>query len=180
MSTVEGTLPSIPTRWVFWCAGRPVTQGSKVAGVNPHTGKAFLRDDNRSGLELWRHVISDEARRVRGDDPPLTGPVEVHLSFALARPKSAPKRIRTWPIKRGLDVDKASRAALDALSSVLFLDDAQVVKLVVQKDWVADGGGPGVTISVGEVVGELLPTAGLGESRGIQALPGQPDPLTAT
>ena len=128
----------------FTCAGHPVTQGSKRAFVR--NGHAALVESGGDKLRLWRHVIATTAREAA--DAPLAGPVQVHLWFRLQRPASTPKRKRTWPIKtRSGDVDKLARAALDSLTGVAFNDDAQVVRLVVEKDW-ADGRGPGAEVVV--------------------------------
>lgn len=129
----------------FSCAGHPITQGSKRAFVR--NGHATLVESGGDKLRLWRHVIATTARETT-HGAPLDGPLHVHLSFRLERPASTPKRKRTWPIKtRSGDVDKLARAALDALTGVAFRDDAQVVRLVVEKDW-ADGRGPGVEVVV--------------------------------
>jgi crossover junction endodeoxyribonuclease RusA len=144
----------IPRQYHFFVAGQPVTQGHKTAGVNPHTGQAFMRETGGSRLKLWRHAINDEARRKCDGLPPSELPVEVELTFWLPKPKSAPKRTRTYPIKRGLDVDTAARAALDALTGVMFRDDAQVIRLAVHKLYAEDAGAtqaPGVAITVREV-----------------------------
>jgi Holliday junction resolvase RusA-like endonuclease len=66
----------------------------------------------------------------------------------LLKPRSAPKRRRTWPIgARSGDVDKLARSVLDSLTGVLFHDDAQVVHLVVSKDY---GDAPGVRVFVAD------------------------------
>lgn len=136
----------------FTCAGHPVTQGSKRAFVR--NGHAVLTEQAGDRLRLWRHVIATSARQAH-TDPPLAGPVQVHLLFRLEPPASAPKRKRTWPIKmRTGDVDKLARAALDSLTGVAFIDDAQVVRLVVEKDW-ANGRGPGVDVVVTPIEADL-------------------------
>jgi crossover junction endodeoxyribonuclease RusA len=122
----------------FTVAGTPVTQGSKIHGVNPHTGKSYVRESAGTKLDHWRSAIAAEARRV-GEGYWFTGPVRVELHFAIPKPASAPKLKRTWPVKaRSGDVDKLARAALDAITHVLIVDDSQVVELRVTKDW-ADG-----------------------------------------
>lgn len=129
----------------FTCPGHPVTQGSKRAFVR--NGRPIVTEQAGDRLRLWRHVIATSARE-NATQGPLDGPVKVHLWFRLQRPASTPKRKRTWPIRaRSGDVDKLARAALDSLTGVAFHDDAQVVHLVVEKDW-ADSRGPGVEVVV--------------------------------
>lgn len=131
----------------FFVAGAPVTQGSKVASVNRHTGRAVMREVNGSKLSFWRSAIRTEAQAA-GEGQMYSGPVGVTLSFFLPKPASAPKRKRTWPIKaRSGDVDKMARAALDAVTHVLIHDDSQVVHLEVFKDW-AEGQVPGVLVEI--------------------------------
>jgi hypothetical protein len=85
----------------------------------------------------------------------MAGPVALRAEFRLPKPASAPKRLRTWPIKaRSGDVDKLARACLDALTGVLFADDAQVISLMVTKDWAVKGPGLWLEVwAVGETVG---------------------------
>jgi crossover junction endodeoxyribonuclease RusA len=138
----------------FVVRGLPVTQGSKIASVNRHTGKAVMREVNGSALDHWRSAIATEARtsaRERLLLEPLTGAVRVQLHFMLPRPASEPKTRRTWPVRaRSGDVDKLARACLDAITHVLIADDSQVVDLHVTKDWATDGL-VGVLIKLDEV-----------------------------
>jgi crossover junction endodeoxyribonuclease RusA len=131
----------------FFVAGLPSTQGNKSAFVTK-SGKAVMREGRskqaKSNFDAWRHAVGDEARRYAGDELEA-GPVLVTLAFGLARPASAPKRRRTWPIAaRSGDVDKLARACLDAVTGVLLADDSQVVGLAVTKAY----GRPGVAVTV--------------------------------
>lgn len=136
----------------FFVRGTPVTQGSKRLFVNPHTGKPSATESGGDKLRLWRHAISDEARKaVNGGEGPLEGPVAVSMAFWLPKPSSAPKRRRTWPVaKRSGDVDKLARAGIDAMTGVIYGDDAQIISLGVTKDF-EDHKGVGVWIAVGEI-----------------------------
>ena len=97
------------------------------------------------GLSAWRNLVSDVARD-HAPTEPWSGPIAVSLTFLVPKPKSAPKRRRTWPDRRP-DLDKLIRAVLDALSKRLFLDDSQVVELRASKDY----GAPGVMVEVRRV-----------------------------
>jgi Holliday junction resolvase RusA-like endonuclease len=104
-----------------------------------------MTDMKGDKLKLWRHAINDEARKIKGNEPMLEGPIGITVEFRLVRPKSAPKRKRTWPIgKLSGDLDKLARACGDALTGVLFEDDSQVIDWHVTKDY----GDPGATITV--------------------------------
>ncbi len=71
------------------------------------------------------------------------GPVGIDLHFGLPKPKSAPKKRRVWPDKRP-DLDKLTRAVLDALTYVVYADDSQVVEIRATKDY----GAPGVAVEI--------------------------------
>lgn len=135
----------------FDVRGTPVPQGSARAFVFGR--HAAVTHDNRNTTQ-WRHLVASVAQE---HAPPelWTGPVRLCLSFRLDRPLSEPtmagrgrKRhpIRTWP-DRSPDLDKLVRAVGDALTGILFKNDAQVVEIVASKDW----GPPGVRIVASRV-----------------------------
>lgn len=147
----------------FFVAGTPVTQGNKTGFVK--NGRVVMTEGKsntaRGNFVAWRHAVASEARRAAGgdedfdtdDDWPWPGPVIVCLTFGLQRPASAPKRRRTWPTgARSGDVDKLSRAILDALTGVLIADDGQVVGLSVTKTY----GRPGVRVQLWPEMEEQL------------------------
>lgn len=125
----------------FLVRGTAVTQGSKKA-IPMANGKVAMVESAGPRLTQWRHAINTEARH-HWAGPPTKGPVMVVAVFTVTRPKSAPKR--RWPTQRGLDIDKAARAVLDALTGVCYVDDSQVIKLDVFKEC---GDTPGVIVTV--------------------------------
>lgn len=62
----------------------------------------------------------------------MAGPVSVRLDFVMPRPKSAPRRFTPPAVKRP-DIDKLSRAVLDALTGICWHDDSQVIALTATK-----------------------------------------------
>jgi crossover junction endodeoxyribonuclease RusA len=94
----------------------------------------------------WVALAAHNAMLAAGADP-FVGAVAVGLEFVLPRPKSTPKR-RTPPAIKRPDLDKVTRAVLDAITGVVLLDDAQVVDLRVSKRLAGVGKTPGVTITV--------------------------------
>ncbi len=94
---------------------------------------------------MWRRLVADVAQRYA---PPeiWRGPIRIDLHFGLPKPKSAPKRRRVWPDRRP-DLDKLTRAVLDALTHIVFSDDSQIVELSASKDY----GPPGVVIEIESV-----------------------------
>ncbi len=83
--------------------------------------------------------------------PPLDGPVCVNLVFTFPRPKSMIWKIKPMPRLRHAkkpDRDNLDKAVLDALTGLMWRDDAQVCDGSITK-WIAAGDEqPGVEITV--------------------------------
>lgn len=121
--------------------GAPVAQGSKVAN---RFGNG-VRDSNASRLWPWRDHVAATARDATRYHDTITGPVRVWLTFAFDRPTSHHRTGRNAHLLKdsaprhatshGLgDVDKLTRAVLDALTTAeVWTDDALVVDLRVRK-----------------------------------------------
>lgn len=79
-------------------------------------------------------------------------PMAADITVTVEKPKSAPKRRRTWPITRSsTDIDHHVRAALDSLSKAgVYGDDSQVVELAARK--VYPGEHPDALDSPGAVI----------------------------
>ena len=80
----------------------------------------------------------------------MHGPLAVGLAFYLPRPKShrtAAGKLKTKAPSRHVsrpDVDNLAKFVLDALNGVLWLDDALIVGLLIEKHY-AEGDSPGGT-----------------------------------
>ncbi len=148
----EPAPPPVATRTVpsgqvirFQVHGLPIPQGStRVWMVN---GKP-ITTSSAKGLGSWRRLVADVAQNY-APKAPWDGPVGIELHFGLPKPKSAPKTRRVWPDKRP-DLDKLTRAVLDALTYVVFADDSQVIDIRASKDY----GAPGVVVEVRRMVDE--------------------------
>lgn len=124
--------------------GIPIPQGSAKAFYRPGMRFPVVTHDNKATLRPWRALITDAALQAvaRGQRPIggvvfPAGAVRLELSFAMPRPKSAPKRV-TRPTKKP-DLDKLIRSVKDALKGVVYADDSQVVEVNARKiftDWV--------------------------------------------
>lgn len=126
--------------------GSPVAQGSLIRG-----GHGGVHAANDARLRPWRTSLADAAVAAMEGRDPWAGPVAVDLVFSIARPKghwrtgarstelrpSAPDVPTTKP-----DLDKLTRAVLDALTGIVFRDDSQVVDVQATKRY----GTPGVRI----------------------------------
>ena len=115
----------------FTVYGEPIPKGSSKAFV-VH-GRARITNDNPR-TRSWQALVSDAAHLAVADEPPIAGPVAVHLRFTMPRPKSRPK---PWmQPDRKPDLDKLQRAALDALTGPVFVDDGQVIDITATKRYV--------------------------------------------
>jgi crossover junction endodeoxyribonuclease RusA len=109
--------------------GTPAPQGSKR-----HVGHGILIESSKR-CKPWREAVHWAAAesKIR-----VEGPVEVTMTFTLAKPRSAPKRRRTWPDRRP-DLDKLQRSTLDALVSAGTIeDDGRVVAIRAAKVFPGD------------------------------------------
>ncbi len=105
--------------------GSPAPQGSKrhVGGgrmIESSKKVKPWRQDVKSAAELWLHE--------NGRPAPLDGPLIVRMVFTLPKPKSAPKRRRTYADRKP-DLSKLLRSTEDALTDAgLIADDARLVE----------------------------------------------------
>jgi len=104
-------------------------------------------------LAEWRAAIVQAAIKARV--PVMLGPVFVKLLIILPAPTSRPSVLTTqkqmdywlrpW---RQPDLDKLSRSIADAMTGVVFNDDAQIVRLLAEKVYANEGERPGVDITI--------------------------------
>lgn len=87
-----------------------------------------MMGESSSKVKPWRQDVVASAIAARGSNPPLDGALIVRMIFTMPKPKSAPKRRRTWP-NRTPDVSKLARSTEDALTTAgIWADDARVVE----------------------------------------------------
>ena len=148
----------------FRVFGKPVSQGSmKFIGA----GKPMIHSNKN--LKPWREAVGWAAKQTWQDEI-VTGGVVVHCVFKFKRPKchfgtggnsmklvpSAPTRYLQRP-----DEDKLSRAIKDALTGIIFKDDAQVDECHIYKKWAEAGEQEGVVIII-----DTEPAEGSQDARG--------------
>jgi Holliday junction resolvase RusA-like endonuclease len=138
--------------------GTPVPQGSGRSFVS---GGRAVHVTRTAPLLAWRGAIASEARTGMAGRPLLDGPVALEVEFRpAARPQAhwLPAGIRRvarilrldaplWHTSAP-DIDKLCRAVMDALSSVVWVDDRQVARLVASKRWPDEDEAPGASIRV--------------------------------
>ena len=101
-------------------------------------GHVNIVDVKSVSLKAWRYAINNVLQH-KWEGPPLEGAVSVELHFLLLRPPSVSEKKRPYPSVMP-DIDKLARAALDAMTGIVFRDDAQVVRLDVTKAYAQESG----------------------------------------
>ncbi len=140
---------------IFTVVGKPITQGSKKSVpiyCGPTGAKTPVVKDGRMmtrvindnpKLSGWRQEVAQAAKAVYSG-PLLIGAVQLRLDFTFPRPKShyrtgryagqlratAPDCMTTKP-----DSLKLGRAIEDALTGVVWRDDSQIVRHVINKGY---------------------------------------------
>jgi Holliday junction resolvase RusA-like endonuclease len=108
----------------FTVRGIPAPQGSKR-----HVGGGVLVESSNK-VAPWRQDVRRAAADAMNGHLPFDGPLEVLVTFTLAKPRTVK---REMPHVRP-DLDKLVRSTLDALGSAgVYGDDSQVVSLVTLK-----------------------------------------------
>lgn len=140
----------------FFVHGIPQPKGSMNSFINPRTNKivsVFGSKESRPKLACWAACIKAEASVAvtKIGWLPLDAPIELEAVFVLPRPKghygrhglkpTAPK----WQTKKP-DLDKLLRTLLDALTGIVFNDDAQVSSVTATKEYNDEI--PGVRVAV--------------------------------
>ena len=127
----------------FWVEGIPKPGGSKT--VFPCKGKKgkYVVVDACKGNKKWRESVAAQVRKSYHGEP-LTTPLCVDFYFYMPRPKchytakgklkpNAPAYHTVKP-----DKGKLERSTTDALTGILWKDDAQIVTGTTEKNYVSD------------------------------------------
>ncbi len=115
----------------FVVYGSPLPKGSAKAFIPKGWTRAVITSSTK-GLKDWERKIASAAQAV-ADGTLLMGPVHLTIAFLLQRPVSLPKKV-THHTKRP-DLDKLVRGATDALTGVIWKDDAQVIEIRAYKSY---------------------------------------------
>ena len=133
----------------FYVSGIPLPKGSgsRKLGRNGKLGQYVESADKATktrphgGLERWSAAVAWAAKiaaQKAGIRGLLDGPLTVALVFY----------VNGAPHKQGTgDIDKLTRAVLDAMEGVVYTNDARAVELFAEKKREEDGD-PGVWVSV--------------------------------
>ena len=130
----------------FRVFGIPQTKGSTKSFYVKNLNRVVTTNDNPKNKN-WALAVSQEAVRVR---PPTLwmGPISLVLRFHLKKPKSLKKNAHVWHTKKP-DISKITRSIEDALTGIIWGDDAQIVESSQQKFY---SDAPGVEILITKLV----------------------------
>ena len=135
----------MPNSFTFKATGIPRPQGSK-----DQFGREACRD-----VKPWRYDLKCACEDARPQGWDKTKRIGISVVFTFSRPKKHYDRrgdlLETAPyycVARKGDLDKLCRALCDALTSVAYDDDDQVVNLTAAKRYCAEGEDPGVTVTI--------------------------------
>lgn len=139
----------------FFVPGTPAPGGSKsFMGFSKTTGRAILIDAGGERNKNWRSTVAQIGNAAMRGASLLTGPLAVKLEFVMQRPKghsnakggilaSSPPAPTTRP-----DTLKLARSTEDALTGICWRDDAQTVRLHLEKRYAAAGEGTGCHVTI--------------------------------
>lgn len=128
-------------RLAFTVIGKPEPAGSKRAFVIPGTHRATVSDANKKSAP-WKQEVASRGHAEHGDRPLMGGPLAVSFRFYRVRPaghtgsKGLTKagRETPYPVSKP-DALKLARGIEDALTGVVYRDDAQIVEEHLFKFW---------------------------------------------
>jgi Holliday junction resolvase RusA-like endonuclease len=128
----------------FIVYGTPLPKGSAKAFIPKGWTRPVITSTTK-GLKAWEQQIASAAQVVASGTL-LTGAVHVRIDFLLQRPKSLPKKIML-NTKRP-DLDKLIRGAIDALTGVVWKDDAQAIEIHASKGYTVGDQAPQATFEI--------------------------------
>ena len=119
----------------FWIPGEFVSERKRSV----RRGEFTTRIDTPDRATFKAKVAVFALKAMKGS-PPLTGPLCVVMDFVRPVPPSWPKnptKANPWPDQpwKKPDLDNLAKILSDPLSGIVYHDDAQVVRLVLEKKW---------------------------------------------
>ena len=133
----------------FEVRGNPKAKGSMKAFMPKGARFPIITHDNPK-TRPWVSAVRIQAQQ----HAPIQlwlGPITLELLFTIPKPTGLPKGRPSWAIKRP-DLDKLMRSVKDALSGVIYKDDAQVIYESAKKEY---GNAPGVSVVISQVPQDL-------------------------
>ena len=140
----------------FFVQGEAAPGGSKSAFPLKKNGvfiRSMIVDASGKNGKNWRNMVAFEGKRAFGSQPLWDCPIRVTFRFIRLRPAghwtkngALSSSARMYPTTKP-DVLKLARAVEDALTGIIWIDDAQIVTETLTKRY---GPKPGVEILIEE------------------------------
>ena len=124
--------------------GTPVPKG-RARGVMTKHGRPLFYTPAKT--RSWERMAAQVAKIAMKGQKPLTGPLEASIEAVFPYPATWGKNKKLLPYPSKIDVDNVAKAAGDMMNGIVYIDDAQIVRLTVSK---AYGNEPGVIITIVE------------------------------
>ena len=115
----------------------------------------FVQTYTPTKTREYEDVIRENAKLAMGSSEPLETPLNVLLIFGMPIPSSTPKKALEGYLNGSVrhikkpDLDNLAKAVLDAMNGVVYLDDNQICRLTIEKNYDIV---PKISISVREEV----------------------------
>lgn len=135
----------------FTVAAEPIAQPRQRHRIAGKGRKQFVQSYVPADHEVHGFKAAVKKAALEAGGAVAEGPVAVSLAFLLPFPESARRKTKPTPRRRHTgkpDADNLAKSVLDALTGLLWHDDAQVAELTVSKFVAADHEAPGVAVEV--------------------------------
>jgi Holliday junction resolvase RusA-like endonuclease len=137
----------------FFVPGLPAPGGSKRGFYNAKLNRTLLVEANPEKNRNWRAAVALAASEAMNGRDIFSGPLYVEITFQMPRPKahfsrksglkkSAPHWNTTKP-----DITKLARSTEDAMTQVVWKDDAQIAQSVTHKLYADNQSGAQIRVS---------------------------------
>ena len=126
----------------FVVFGKPAQMGSKKAFIRG--GRAILTDDNSAKRKSWANAVSARAGEVMRGRDLIMKPVKIKAAFYFRRPQSHYGTGKNAAILKAAapsihaqtpDLDKLIRCLEDALTGIVYRDDALIWQMSLSRHW---------------------------------------------
>lgn len=140
----------------FRAEGTAVAQGSFVPFIGKYNGKAMLKSSNEKALNAWRKYVAEVAHYKRPTWLRELWDGPIGMSYLFVRERGDDFLADGTTLKKGArrlpdtapDGDKLERAINDALTDVVFTNDARITDWAGRKRYAPPGGAAYVDLDV--------------------------------
>lgn len=129
----------------FVVLGIPSPGGSKSAFRHRHTGRQVVVDAGGAKTKRWRSAVAQAAREAMEGCAFIEPPMSLIIDFRMLRPQS--HYLASGDLRRGApwvpivrpDSTKLLRSTEDAMTGIVYRDDAAIVEQHVTRSYASDG-----------------------------------------